>query len=205
MRLLLHICCANCGIVPIELLREQFNLTLFWYNPNIYPEEEYERRLKDVKELATIYKVPLSVETRLQQIDRETKLWFKLVKGLEKEPASGPSSGALLSTEQSLGHTAQREGGKRCQVCFQMRLEKTAQFAKSQNFDYLATTLTMGPQKKAEKINALGKKIADKYGIDFYSADFKKENGFQKSIELSKKYNFYRQNYCGCIYSKRQL
>lgn len=182
MRLLLHICCANCGIVPIELLRKQFNLTLFWYNPNVQPIKERQKRLKDVKTLSSIYKVPLSVETGWPQTD-ETKLWFKLVKGLEKEP----------------------EGGKRCQVCFQMRLEKTAQFAKSQGLDYLATTLTMGPQKKAEKINALGKKIADKYGIDFYSADFKKGNGFQKSLELSKKYNFYRQNYCGCIYSKRQL
>ena len=179
-KLLIHICCANCATVPIELLKDQFDLTLFWYNPNIQPIKEYQKRLADVKKLSTIYnKTLLSVEIGLQQTE-ETKLWFKLVKGLEKEP----------------------EGGKRCQICFQMRLEKTAQFAKNQGFDFLATTLTTGPQKRAEMINSLGKEISNKYGIGFYQTDFKKNNGFKKSLELSKKYNFYRQNYCGCVYSK---
>lgn len=173
--LLLHICCANCGIVPIELLKEQFDLTLFWFNPNIHPKKEYKKRLTDVKRLATIYKV------RLLKQRYDTGQWFKLTGGLEKEA----------------------EGGKRCEQCFQMRLEKTARFARKRNFDYFATTLTSGSQKKAEIINYLGKELAKKYDLKFFSADFKKQGGFQKGLELSKKYNFYRQNYCGCAFSKK--
>lgn len=172
-KLLLHVCCANCATVPIELLRNEFELTLFWYNPNIYPRLEHKKRLTDVKKLAKLYKLDLIVNYT------DFGKWVKLVRGLENEP----------------------EGGKRCEICFQMRLEKIAKMAKRKNFDYFATTLTIGPQKRAETINFLGEELAKKYGLKFYSADFKKQDGFKKSLELSRKYNFYRQNYCGCKYS----
>ena len=171
--LLLHICCANCATVPIELLQDQFEVSLFWYNPNVYPQEEYQRRLKDAEKLIEIYRVNLIKGAY------DSEQWFDLVKGLEKEP----------------------EGGKRCRTCFQMRLEKAAQFAKNQGFNDLATTLTMGPQKRAKAINNIGKGLAEKYNLKFFSTDFKKRNGFKKSIDLSKNHNFYRQNYCGCVYS----
>ena len=115
-------------------------------------------------------------------ISYQSKNWFSLTKGLEKEP----------------------EGGKRCDLCFQMRLKKTAEIGYKKGFDYFAATLTIGPQKKAEKVNQIGEDLVKKYDIKFYSADFKKKDGFKKSIDLSKKYNFYRQKYCGCIYSKKK-
>jgi len=175
-KILLHVCCANCGTVPIETLKHKYSLTLFWYNPNIYPQNEYEKRLVDVKKLAKIYNLDLIINSN------GFKKWNKLVKGLEKEP----------------------EQGKRCDVCFRMRMKKTAEIAKKKGFDFFTTTLTMGPQKKAKIINQIGKELENKYKIGFYSADFKKKDGFKKSLQLSKKYNFYRQNYCGCIYSIRE-
>ena len=172
-KLLLHVCCANCATIPIELLQNQFKIKLLWYNPNIYPKKEYKKRLKQVKKLKKIYKLSLI------KAPYNSKDWFNLTKGLEKEP----------------------EQGKRCDLCFQMRLQKTAEIGYKKGFDYFATTLTIGPQKKAEKINQIGEDLAKKYNIKFYSADFKKKDGFKKSLDLSKKYNFYRQNYCGCVYS----
>ncbi len=174
-KLLLHVCCANCATIPVELLKNEFDLTLFWYNPNIHPWRERRKRLAEVKKLVRIYK------TKLIKLGRGTREWFKTVKGLEKEP----------------------EGGKRCEQCFQMRLQKTAEIAKKKSFDYFATTLTVGPRKKAETINSLGEELAKKYGLKFYGADFKKNDGFKKSFELSKKYNFYRQHYCGCAFSAK--
>jgi predicted adenine nucleotide alpha hydrolase (AANH) superfamily ATPase len=177
MKILLHLCCANCGTVPIELLKKDFKIVLYWFNPNIQPEQEYQKRLKDAEKLAQIYKLKLIKESY------HPEKWFKQIKGLEKEP----------------------EGGKRCQICFKMRLSKTAQTATEKNFDYFATTLTIGPQKKAVTINKIGQELAEKYNLEFYSADFKKKDGFKKSVELSKKYNFYRQNYCGCVFSMKTL
>jgi len=171
--LLLHICCANCATIPIELLQDQFKVKLLWYNPNIYPQSEYQKRLADVKKLAKIYKIDLII------INDDFEKWHELTRGLEKE----------------------KEGEKRCDICFQMRLQKTAEIGHKKGFDYFATTLTIGPQKKAEKVNQIGEIMAKKYVIKFYSADFKKKDGFKKSLDLSKKYSFYRQNYCGCIYS----
>lgn len=173
-KLLLHICCANCGTIPIELLKDEFDLTLFWFNPNIHPLEEYQERLADVRKLSQIYNL------RLIEGPYSDKEWFSLVKGLESEP----------------------EGGKRCDICFEMRLLKTAQQAKKDGFPWIATTLTIGPQKRAETINRIGQKIANQYQLNFYQADFKKKDGFKKSVILSKKYNFHRQNYCGCVYSQ---
>ena len=176
MNLLLHICCANCGTVVIERLNEKFNLTLFWYNPNIQPKYEYEKRLRDVKKLAKIYNLPLIIGSY------NVKYWFDLVRGFEKEP----------------------EGGKRCPICFKMRLTRTAKYAQENGFSYFTTTLTVGPQKNAEIINKTGEEISKKYNLNFYKANFKKKDGFKRSIELSKKYDFYRQNYCGCIFSIRK-
>ena len=171
--LLLHVCCACCATIPIELLQDQFKIKLLWYNPNIYPKKEYKKRLKQVKKLKKIYKLSLI------KAPYHSKDWLALTKGLEQEP----------------------EEGKRCDVCFQMRLQKTAEIGHKKGFDCFTTTLTAGPQKKAEKVNQIGEDLAKKYDIKFYSADFKKKDGFKKSLDLSKKYNFYRQNYCGCIYS----
>jgi len=173
MKIAIHICCANCGTVVVERLKDRFDLTLFWYNPNIQPKREYKKRLVDVKRLAKIYSIPLIIG------NYEVKKWFNMIRGFEKEP----------------------EGGKRCLICFKMRLEETVKYAQKNNFDYFTTTLTVGPQKNAKVINEIGKEIAQKYNLNFYEADFKKKDGFKRSVELSKKYNFYRQNYCGCIFS----
>jgi len=175
MKFLLHVCCANCGITAIEKLLSNFDLTLFWYNPNIHPVHEYEKRLKDVKKLAKIYGLDLILN------DYDFEKWFVLAKGLDEES----------------------EGGKRCEVCFNMRLDKTAQFAQKNGFDYWGTTLSTGPQKNAKVINCIGASLGKKYSSQFYMADFKKKEGFRKSIILGKEYNFYRQNYCGCVFSKK--
>jgi len=175
MELLLHICCANCGLAAVEKLLPDFKLTLFWYNPNIYPLAEYQKRLADVKKLVKLYKLNLVVG------GNDSKKWFILTKGLEKEP----------------------EKGRRCLICFKMRLEKTAQFAKRNGFDCWGTTLSAGPQKDAQAINSIGILLAKKYDTQFYQANFKKKDGFKKSVTLSKKYNFYRQNYCGCVFSQK--
>ena len=175
MKLLLHICCANCGIAVIEKLSPNFKLTLFWYNPNIHPINEYEKRLKDVKKLARLYNLDLILN------DYDSDKWFARIQRLEKEP----------------------EGGEGCKVCFAIRLDKTAQFAEKNGFDYWGTTLTTGPQKNAKMINSIGISLSEKYDSRFYVADFKKKDGFKKSVILGKKYNFYRQNYCGCVFSQK--
>ena len=172
-KVLLHICCAPCSTASIERLKEEYNVTGMFFNPNIYPEEEYIKRLEETRK----YCQKIGIE--LIEVDYNYKEWLDKIKGLEKEP----------------------EGGERCKKCFQMRLEKTAQKAKELEFEFFATALTVGPQKKAEIINNFGLQLSEKYQIAFYPADFKKKDGFKKSLELSKKYDFYRQNYCGCLYS----
>lgn len=178
MKLLLHICCANCGIVPIEILKDKFELTLFWYNPNIWPQEEYEKRLSNVKQLTEIYHLSLIVG------EFEIQKWFELTRGLENEP----------------------EGGRRCEICFRMRLEKTVQLArdlisKKKPVDYFTTTLGISRYKNTDLINQIGQELAEKYGIKFYQFEIDKNKVFQHELKLSKKYNFYRQKYCGCLYS----
>lgn len=176
-KLLLHLCCASCGVYVIDLLKKKFRLTAYFYNPNVQPRGEYSQRLKDVRVLYGKLKIPLIVG------DYEIRRWQKLTQGYENEP----------------------EGGKRCEICFQMRLERAVKLAKQKGFDYIATTLTVGPQKNAKLINTIGRQLGQKYGIMFYEADFKKQGGFQKSVELSKAWNFYRQSYCGCLYSKNKI
>ena len=174
-KMLLHICCAPCSTAVIERLKDEFDITGYFYDPNIHPYEEYLRRLEETKRLYIAIGIPL-IEA---QYDAE--IWFKLTENFKHE----------------------LEGGKRCEVCYDMRLEKAAEFAKENGFDIFTTVLSISPRKKAETINNIGRRLAEKYGIKFYGADFKKKDGFKRSLELSRKYNLYRQDYCGCIYSKR--
>lgn len=175
IKMLLHICCAPCASHVIRVLNDRYEVTGYFYNPNIYPKDEYDLRWRDMKRIAKEFDIGLLNPSY------DAKTWFSLAEGLEKEP----------------------EGGKRCEICFLMRLENTAKRAKEEGYDIFATTLTISPHKDAGLINRIGKSLSQKYEIDFLSADFKKKEGFKKSIELSKRYRLYRQNYCGCLFSRR--
>ena len=176
-KILIHVCCGICGAYVIEKLKPEFrDLVLFFYNPNIHPEEEYLKRLEVAEKLSKIYDIFLIVG------DYNPEKYFKAAQGYEKEP----------------------EGGARCPICFRLRLNEAAKTAKENGCDYFTTTLTMGPQKKAEIVNAVGREEAEKFGIKFWDDDFKKKDGFKKTMEIAKKHNFYRQNYCGCVYSKME-
>lgn len=176
-KLLLHSCCAPCSTYVVELLRPEFDVTAYFYNPNIHPRKEYEIRLGEMKRICQ------RLGIYLVGGEYEVEEWFQRVKGLETE----------------------REGGKRCTVCFYLRLDKTAAYAKDCNYQYYATTLTISPHKDVKIINQIGRELQEKYGINFYEADFKKKDGFKKSCQLSKEHGLYRQNYCGCIFSKKKL
>ncbi len=177
--LLLHACCAPCSSYCLEYLSEYFSITVFCYNPNIYPHEEYAHRVEEIKRLIaeSEYKHKVSVI----EGDFNPDEFYSCVKGMEKE----------------------REGGIRCFSCYEMRLRKTAELAKEKGFDYFTTTLTISPLKNAEKINEIGEMLQQEYGVSHLPSDFKKKNGYKRSIELSKEHNLYRQNYCGCAYSIR--
>ena len=175
--LLLHSCCAPCSSYVIEYLHDYFNITIIYYNPNIYPKEEYEKRKEEQIKFIKNYN-----DVIFMDCDYDNDKYNELVKGLESEP----------------------ERGKRCDVCFKLRLEKTAIEAKNNNFDYFGTTLTVSPYKNSTLINDIGRELVLKYNIKWLYSDFKKGNGYKRSIELSKVYNLYRQNYCGCIHSKRK-
>ncbi|MCX7778752.1 MAG: epoxyqueuosine reductase QueH [Patescibacteria group bacterium] len=178
MKLVLHTCCAICGIYLADFFRNRSEKTfLYFYNPNIYPPEEYQRRLEATKKMAEIYHLDFLAG------EDDSAFWWQQIKGLEKEP----------------------EGGKRCEICFQMRLEKTAQLAKTLNYDTFATTLGISPYKKLFLINHLGNKIAQKFGLNFFSlTEENKKNFWSKSRVLAKKFNFYHQKYCGCLFSWQQ-
>lgn len=178
-KLLLHACCAPCSSYCLEYLSEFFEITVFCYNPNIHPAEEYDHRVAEIRRLISEseYKHPVKViEGSFEPSD-----FYSAVKGYEKE----------------------REGAERCFICYRLRLEETAKKAKEQGFDYFTTTLSISPLKNAEKINEIGEALAEKYGIRHLPSDFKKKNGYKRSIELSREHNLYRQNYCGCVYSLR--
>lgn len=173
--LILHVCCAPCGVYPITLLQDRFKLTLVFYGPNIHPEEECIKRLESVKQMAKRLDVPLA------ELEYDIDNWHRLMRGLEEEP----------------------EGGKRCSKCYEMRLDRTARFAKENGYKNFTATLTTSPHKPANIINRIGESIAKKYDLVFLTEDFKNKNGFKKSCELSKEFRLYRQKYCGCIYSMR--
>ena len=174
--LLLHSCCAPCSSYVIEYLHEFFNITILYYNPNIFPEDEYLKRKEEQIKFIKNYD-----DVKFMDCDYDNEVYNKLVIGLENEP----------------------ERGRRCNICFKLRIEKTAIYSKENNFDYFGTTLTVSPYKNASLINEIGRELELKYNIKFLYSDFKKGNGYKRSIELSKEHNLYRQNYCGCVHSKR--
>ena len=180
-KLLLHACCAPCSSYCLEYLSQYFEIIILYYNPNISLKEEYEYRLQEEKRLISLmeFKNPVTI------IDGEynTQDFFKAVKGLEKEP----------------------EGGKRCEKCFVLRLEKSAVMAKKLDCDYFSTTLTISPLKNAQVINSIGDELSKRYGVKWLFSDFKKREGYKRSNVLSKKYDLYRQNYCGCVFSKKSV
>ena len=177
--ILLHSCCAPCSSYVIEYLSNYFNITILYYNPNISPYEEYLKRKEE--QIRLINSIQTKYPVNIIDVDYDNDKYEKLVCGLENEP----------------------ERGKRCSVCFRLRLEKTADIAKKNNFDYFATTLTLSPYKNASLINEIGFDIENNKKMPYLASDFKKKNGYKRSIELSYEYGLYRQNYCGCKYSKR--
>lgn len=181
--ILLHSCCGPCSSYVITYLTNFFDITILYYNPNISPYEEYlkrkEEQIKIIKELNKIYENKINII----DCDYDNEIYEKNIKGLEKEP----------------------ERGKRCEICYEMRIKKTAEIAKENNYDYFCTTLSVSPFKNATLINKIGEKMEKAYNINWLYSDFKKKDGYKKSIALSQKYNLYRQNYCGCIYSQKNL
>ena len=175
--LLLHACCAPCASHELTFLPEDFDLTLFYYNPNITEDEEREKRFDELARLIE----EMCPTVGLIKGAADSQRFFSLAKGLEGAP----------------------EGGLRCAKCFALRLEETAKRAAEEGFDYFATTLTLSPLKNPMLINGIGEKMAEKYGVKYLPSDFKKDGGYQHSIELSKEYGLYRQNYCGCVFGKK--
>lgn len=178
-KLLLHSCCAPCSSYVLEYLSGYFELTIFYFNPNIYPQEEYVRRVEEQKNL--IGAMQLKAKVNFLQGEYKPQQYYDLVKGLETEP----------------------EGGDRCFLCYELRLKETVQLAKENGFDYFTTTLSISPHKKADKLNEIGERLAKVYEVLYLPSDFKKKNGYKRSIELSREYELYRQDYCGCVYSLR--
>ena len=178
-RLLLHSCCAPCSSYVLEYLSNYFEITVFYYNPNIFPENEYTKRILEQQMLISDMKMKHPVSFLAGNYDRER--FYEIAVGLE--------------------HL--KEGGERCFKCYELRLEEAAKVAVDGEFDFFTTTLSISPMKNAEKLNELGKVIGQKYNVEYLQSDFKKKNGYKRSIELSKTYNLYRQDYCGCEFSFR--
>lgn len=175
---LLHSCCGPCSSYVISYLTNYFDITILYYNPNIYPYDEYLKRKQE--QIKLINEIDCSNNLDIMDCDYDNDLYEKCIIGLENEP----------------------ERGNRCMVCYNLRMEKTAKMAKECNYDYFCTTLSVSPYKNSEWINKIGEKLQNKYNINWLYSDFKKKDGYKQSILLSKKYNLYRQDYCGCIYSK---
>lgn len=178
-KLLLHSCCAPCSSYVLEYLSRYFSITVYYYNPNIYPPQEYLKRVEEQKKF--IDSMNFIHPVSLVAGNYEPKEFFDTVKGLEQEP----------------------EGGARCMKCYELRLLEAAKTAQAGKYDYFTTTLSISPLKPAEKLNAIGEQLGREYGIPYLPSDFKKKEGYKRSIELSKEYGLYRQDYCGCIYSIR--
>ena len=179
-KLLLHSCCAPCSSYVIEYLSQYFSITVFYYNPNLYPDEEYARRSSEQKRLIREMKTKHPVAYIDEGFD--SAQFYEAAKGLEHEP----------------------EGGARCKKCFELRLGETAKKASGRGDDYFATTLTISPLKNAQLLNEVGEELAKEYGVRWLPSDFKKREGYKRSIELSREYGLYRQDYCGCVFSKAE-
>jgi Uncharacterized protein conserved in bacteria len=176
--ILIHACCGPCSSYVLEYLSTYFDITILYYNPNIYPDIEYQRRLNEIKEFINSFEL----KNKINFIEREyiQADFYNKIKGLEE-----------------LG-----ERSKRCYNCYELRMEEAAKYAKDNNYDFFTTTLSISPYKNSDWINEIGELLENKYNIKYLYADFKKKNGYKRSIELSKEYGLYRQEYCGCIYSK---
>lgn len=172
----MHICCATCAAYVLKRLQDDFDVIAYYYNPNIYPDEEYKKRFVEAKKYCLENEIPFIEEVPDQE------MWFALTKGHELDP----------------------ERGERCTICYRIRLEKTAVYAKDNNYEYFGTDLSISPHKDAKRLNEIGQELALEYGLKHLSADFKKQDGFKKAMDISKCEGFYRQDYCGCKYSLEQ-
>lgn len=178
--LLLHSCCAPCSSYCLEYLSDYFRITVFYYNPNIYPEEEYRKRV--IEQQHFIGRFPAKHPIGFMEGAYDTERFYEMAKGLEEV----------------------REGGERCFRCYELRLREAAELSAELGTDYFTTTLSISPLKNAEKLNEIGERLAREYGVRYLHSDFKKKNGYKRSVELSAEYGMYRQDYCGCVFSKRQ-
>ena len=179
-RLLLHSCCAPCSSYVLEALNEAFDISLFYYNPNIAPVEEFERRVEEQRRL--IAALPHEGDIEFIRGDYDPEVFLRLCRGHEDDP----------------------EGGERCERCFRLRLGEAARMAKRRGADYFTTTLTISPLKDSQLLNAIGLELSEKCGVAWLCSDFKKKNGYKRSCELSSEYGLYRQDYCGCVFSRRE-
>ncbi len=189
-RLLLHSCCAPCSSYVLEYLSGFFSITVFYYNPNIGPREEYEKRAKEQERLIRVFSEKVQSGGEGQHLypisfikgAYEPEAFYEAAKGLEKVP----------------------EGGERCFRCYELRLRQTAELAKAGGYEYFCTTLSISPLKKADILMEIGERLSKEYGVLYLPSDFKKKNGYKRSVELSAEFGLYRQNYCGCVFSKRE-
>ena len=178
--LLLHSCCAPCSSYVLEYLSEYFQITLFYYNPNIYPPEEYKKRVLEQQDL--IRRMEVRHTVKFLEGAYDTERFYQMARGMEDLP----------------------EGQERCFGCYELRLREAAEKAKEMNADYFTTTLSISPMKNVDKLNEIGEKVAAEFGLRYLNSDFKKKNGYRRSVELSGIYGLYRQDYCGCVFSKRE-
>ena len=179
-KLLLHCCCAPCSSYVLEYLSEFFEITCFFYNPNISPQSEYEKRAAELERLISVQPHKYPVSLVVEKYNSEE--FFDEVRGLEKI----------------------KEGGERCFKCYRLRLEAAANYAREYNFDFFCSTLSISPLKNAQKLNEIGEELSEIYKISHLPNDFKKKGGYKRSVELSAEYDLYRQNYCGCVFSKQE-
>lgn len=178
--LVLHSCCAPCSSAVLERLHEVFELVVFYYNPNISPEAEFRHRAEEQKRL--VEEMPLRGDARVVEGEYDPQRFYELVRGHEEDP----------------------EGGERCGICFEMRLRKTAEYARSIGAEYFTTTLSISPLKNARRLNELGRAIAGEFGLNYLLSDFKKKDGYRRSCVLSEEHGLYRQDFCGCVFSKME-
>ena len=178
--LLLHSCCAPCSSYVLEYLSQYFSITLFYYNPNIYPPTEYEHRVAEQQRL--IHSLPAVHPISFCPGPYDSDRFYKLTRGMENVP----------------------EGGERCFACYKLRMEAAAKYAAEHHFDFFTTTLSISPLKNAQKLNEIGEALAEEYGVPHLPSDFKKQEGYKRSIQLSADYNLYRQDFCGCVFSKKE-
>lgn len=178
--LFLHSCCAPCSSYVLEYLSQYFQITVFYYNPNIYPEEEYYKRVEEQKRF--IEHFPAKYKISFVEGNYDKDRFYAMAKGLEFVP----------------------EGGERCFACYELRLREAAEYAKERKMDYFTTTLSISPMKNAEKLNEIGDRMAQEYGVKYLTSDFKKKNGYKRSVEISEEYGMYRQDYCGCVFSVQE-